>query len=140
VSAALPVLRNFVGGSFADPADGRTSPVVDPCTGEAYALAPVSSEPDVAAAMAAAAAGFETWRDTTPAERQRALLRLADAVEARAGELVAAECRDTGKPVAVTRADMEVAAAAAADLKKVHLELGGKAPYTRIKHVMSRLG
>ncbi|MEV4639809.1 aminobutyraldehyde dehydrogenase [Actinoplanes sp. NPDC049548] len=103
MSAALPVLRNFVGGSSADPADGRTSPVIDPCTGEAYAAAPVSSERDVAAAMDAAAAGFETWRDTTPAERQRALLRLADAVEARAEELIAAECRDTGKPVAVTR-------------------------------------
>jgi betaine-aldehyde dehydrogenase len=53
--------------------------------------------------MTAAAAGFEVWRDTTPAERQRALLRLADAVEARAGEIIAAECRNTGKPVEVTR-------------------------------------
>ena len=50
--------------------------------------------------MAAAAAAFEQWRDTTPAERQQALLRLADAVEARADEIVAAECRNTGKPVA----------------------------------------
>src|SRR5262245_47832072 len=53
--------------------------------------------------MAAAAAAFEMWRDTTPAERQRALLRLADAVEARGDEIVAAECRNTGKPLAVTR-------------------------------------
>lgn len=103
MSAPLPVLRNFVGGSYADPADGRTSPVVDPCTGEAYAAAPVSSAADVADAMAAAVTGFETWRDTTPAERQRALLRIADAVEARADEIIAAECRNTGKPVAPTR-------------------------------------
>src|SRR5262245_11976753 len=53
--------------------------------------------------MRAAAAGFETWRDTTPAERQRALLRIADAVEARADEIVEAECRNTGKPLAITR-------------------------------------
>ncbi|MEV4706291.1 aminobutyraldehyde dehydrogenase [Actinoplanes sp. NPDC049316] len=105
VSAALPVLQNVVGGSLVDPADGRTSPVLDPCTGEAYAHAPVSSAADVAAAMEAAAAGFEVWRDTTPAERQRALLRLADAVEARAEEIVAAECRDTGKPVGPTRTE-----------------------------------
>ncbi|MEV8508376.1 aminobutyraldehyde dehydrogenase [Actinoplanes sp. NPDC051475] len=103
MSAPLPVLRNFVGGSYADPADGRTSPVVDPCTGEAYAAAPVSSAADVADAMAAAVTGFETWRDTTPAERQRALLRIAGAVEARADEIIAAECRNTGKPVASTR-------------------------------------
>ena len=40
---------------------------------------------------AAAAAAFETWRDTTPAERSLALLRFADAIEARAEDLVAAE-------------------------------------------------
>jgi betaine-aldehyde dehydrogenase len=102
VSTALAALRNFVGGEYADTADGRTAPVIDPSTGEAYALAPVSSEHDVDRAMASAAAGFEAWRDATPAERQRAMLRIADAVEARAGEIVDAECRNTGKPVAAT--------------------------------------
>src|SRR5690349_5342921 len=86
VSTALPVLRNFVGGEHADPADGATSAIVDPCTGEPYAYAPVSAAGDVAGAMVAAEAGFEVWRDSTPAERQRALLRIADAVEARADE------------------------------------------------------
>ena len=99
----LPVLRNLIGGSYVDPAGGATSPVIDPCTGEAYALAPVSAAGDVDAAMAAASKGFEAWRETTPAERQRALLRIADAVEARADELIAAECRNTGKPVEATR-------------------------------------
>ncbi len=105
MSTGLPVLRNFVGGEYTDPVDGATSPVIDPSTGEAYALAPLSSAPDVDAAMAAADAGFAVWRDATPAERQRALLRIADAVEARADEIVAAECRNTGKPVAATRAE-----------------------------------
>jgi betaine-aldehyde dehydrogenase len=103
VSSPLPELRNFVGGAYTGTAGGATSEVVDPSTGEAYALAPVSSAADVDAAMAAAGSGFETWRDATPGERQRALLRIADAVEARAGELVAAECRNTGKPVEATR-------------------------------------
>jgi betaine-aldehyde dehydrogenase len=105
VSTALPVLRNFVGGTYADPVDGRTSPVIDPSTGEAYALAPLSSTQDVDAAMTAAETGFEAWRDATPAERQRALLRIADAVEARADEIIAAECRNTGKPIEATRAE-----------------------------------
>src|SRR5690349_22869837 len=52
--------------------------------------------------MAAAASAFETWRDTTPSELQRALLRIADAFEQRAEELVAAESRNTGKPVQLT--------------------------------------
>jgi betaine-aldehyde dehydrogenase len=103
VSSTLPVLRNFIGGSCTDPVEGRTSPVVDPCTGEAYAHAPVSSERDVATVMEAASRGFEIWRDATPGERQRAMLRIADAVEARADEIIAAECRNTGKPVEATR-------------------------------------
>jgi betaine-aldehyde dehydrogenase len=105
VSSALPVLRNFVGGEYTDAVDGATSPVIDPSTGEAYANAPLSSAHDVDTAMVAAAAGFEVWRDATPAERQRALLRFADAVEARAGEIIDAECRNTGKPVEATRAE-----------------------------------
>ena len=35
-------LKNFVGGKFADTRDGRTSDVIDPSTGEAYAQAPIS--------------------------------------------------------------------------------------------------
>src|SRR4051812_18953752 len=53
--------------------------------------------------MESAEAGFEVWRDSTPADRQRALLRIADAVEARSAEIIAAECRNTGKPVEATR-------------------------------------
>ena len=98
-------VRNFVGGRHVDSEDGRTSDVVDPCTGEAYAEAPLSTSVDVDAAVTAAAAAFETWRHTTPAERQRALLGLANAVEARGEEIVAAECRNTGKPIALTMAE-----------------------------------
>lgn len=105
MSTEFPVLRNFVNGSYTDTAEGRTSPVVDPSTGETYTLAPISSTEDVAAAITAAEAGFEVWGDTTPADRQRALLRIADAVEARADELIEAECRNTGKPVEATRAE-----------------------------------
>ncbi|VTR78976.1 gamma-aminobutyraldehyde dehydrogenase [Cellulomonas hominis] len=95
-------LRNFVGGVAVDAADGRTSDIVDPTTGEVYAEAPVSGAADVDAAVRAAAAAFEGWRRSTPQERQLALLRIADAVDARADELVAVESRDTGKPLHLT--------------------------------------
>ncbi|MFG2333179.1 aldehyde dehydrogenase family protein, partial [Streptomyces sp. NPDC048604] len=101
----LKILRNHVNGAFTDAADGRTTSVLDPTTGDAYATAPLSAQADVDAAMAAAAAAFETWRDTTPSQRQLALLRIADAIETRADELVAVESRNTGKPLALTAAD-----------------------------------
>jgi betaine-aldehyde dehydrogenase len=104
-ATSLSVLSNFVNGAQVAAAGGRTSDVVDPSTGEAYARAPLSGAADVAAAMSAAAGAFGQWRDTPPAERSLALLRMADAVEARGEELVAAECRNTGKPVALTLAE-----------------------------------
>src|SRR6185369_13680047 len=76
--------------------------IIDPSTGEQYAEAPVAGAAYVEAAMTAAATAFEGWRDATPSERARALLKLADAIEDRADDLVAAEVRNTGKPVGLT--------------------------------------
>ena len=98
-------LTNFVNGEHVTAACDEASDVVDPSTGEAYARAPVSGPADVDAALRAAAAAQEGWRDTTPAQRSLALLRLADAIEARGEEIVAAECRNTGKPVGLTMAE-----------------------------------
>ena len=97
------ILRNFVGGKFEEPADGKYADLVDPSTGEVFASTPVSGAADVDRAMRVAATAFETWRDSTPADRQRALLKIADALEARADELVDVECRNTGKPRALTK-------------------------------------
>jgi betaine-aldehyde dehydrogenase len=95
-------LRNFIGGQWTDMAFGKRSELIDPSTGQVFATAPISSETEVDAAVSSAAAAFEGWRDTTPAERSLALLRIADAIEARADEFVKAESQNTGKPVALT--------------------------------------
>ena len=94
-------LTNFVGGQETDFAYDIRSEVIDPTTGEAFATAPVSREAEVTAAFAAATDAFEGWRDTTPAERSLALLRIADTIEQKAEQLVAVECQNTGKPVAL---------------------------------------
>ena len=98
-------VRNFVNGRHVDSADGRTTDLIDPCTGESFGTAALSTSTDVDGAMAAAATAFATWRDATPAERQRALLKIADAVEARAAGIVDVECRNTGKPIALTMSE-----------------------------------
>ncbi|MFH0242167.1 gamma-aminobutyraldehyde dehydrogenase [Streptomyces sp. HK10] len=96
-------LRNYIDGEFRDAADGRTTEVVNPATGEVYATASLSAAADVDAAMAAAEAAFPAWRDATPGTRQTAVLKIADAIERRADELLAAECENTGKPLELTR-------------------------------------
>ncbi len=98
-------INNFVNGEHVGSIDGRTSEVVNPVTGSAYAAAALSGEADVDAAMSAAAAAFEEWRETTPSERSLALFRIADAIEARAEELIATEVENTGKPIGLTRSE-----------------------------------
>ena len=98
-------VRNFIAGESVDAADGRRADLIDPSTGEVFGSAPVSGEADVDRAYAAAASAFETWGQTTPSERQRALLKFADAMEARADEIVAAESENTGKPIELTASE-----------------------------------
>jgi betaine-aldehyde dehydrogenase len=101
----LRALRNIVGGEAVDTVEGRTLDLVDPSTGEVFGTAPVSSAADVDQAYGVAARAFETWRDTTPADRQRALLRFADLVESHTDELVALESQNTGKPLGLTASE-----------------------------------
>ncbi|MFT2817892.1 gamma-aminobutyraldehyde dehydrogenase [Leifsonia sp. A12D58] len=91
-------LRNFVNGDFVESTSDARLNLVDPATEAVYGTSPISSADDVNGAYKAAAAAFETWGETTPSERQLALFRIADAVEARVEEFADAESRDTGKP------------------------------------------
>ncbi|MEU4672073.1 gamma-aminobutyraldehyde dehydrogenase [Amycolatopsis sp. NPDC023774] len=98
-------LKHYVGGKFVDSLSGKVLEIVDPVTGRAYCTAPVAGAEDVDRALKTAAEAFESWKETTPAQRQLALLKIADAVEARGEELIAAESRNTGKPVALTMSE-----------------------------------
>nr|WP_274635945.1 aminobutyraldehyde dehydrogenase [Microbacterium bovistercoris] len=97
-------LHNIIDGAAVEPS-GPLLDLVSPVTGEAYAQAGVSTAPDVDAAFAAASRAFPGWRDATPAARQLALFRLADALAAHADEFADLESRDTGKPRASLVAD-----------------------------------
>jgi betaine-aldehyde dehydrogenase len=101
----MRTVRNFIDGKLTDAADGRRGDLVDPTTGEVFGSAPLSGPADVDAAYQAAATAFESWRDATPSDRQRAMLRFADAVEAHTEDLIAAECQNTGKPIGLTRSE-----------------------------------
>ncbi|MGZ4507375.1 MAG: gamma-aminobutyraldehyde dehydrogenase [Blastococcus sp.] len=101
----MRTVQNFIDGKLVDAADGRRADLTNPATGEVFGSAPVSGAEDVDTAYRAAATAFESWRDATPSDRQRALLRFADAVEARAEEILAAECENTGKPLELTRTE-----------------------------------
>ncbi len=98
-------LRNFIGGEYVDGRTDSTTDIVNPSTGSVVATAPVSGQADVDAAYGAADAAFAEWGRTTPSERQQALLKIADAIEANADELIALESENTGKIRALTASE-----------------------------------
>jgi betaine-aldehyde dehydrogenase len=100
----MTTVRNFINGELVA-ASEEMMPLVDPSSGLEYGQAAKSTDHDVDLAYSAAQAAFVDWRRTTPSVRQKALLDFADAVEDAADDLVAAEARNTGKPIHVTAAE-----------------------------------
>ena len=101
----MKTLLNFINGKSQPASSGATSEIINPATGTVYATAPVCGTADVDAAMSAASKAFVDWRDSTPSERQRALLKIADAIESRAEEIIAIESENTGKPLSLTASE-----------------------------------
>jgi betaine-aldehyde dehydrogenase len=99
VAERVKTYQQFIGGEFVDAASGETLAVENPADGKVIAQVPASGPEDVDRAVDAASRGFETWQQTTPADRSLMLLKLADAIEARADELGRVESKNAGKPV-----------------------------------------
>jgi betaine-aldehyde dehydrogenase len=95
------MLQNFIGGKRSAPGGDGSHEVRNAATGEVIDTMGVSTADDVDGAVEAARAGFAEWGQATPSERSLALLRIADAIEARADELARLETDNTGKPLAL---------------------------------------
>jgi betaine-aldehyde dehydrogenase len=99
--AGLTTVLNHMGGKDVPATSGATPPLIDPATALPHGRAPLSGPEDVDAACRAAQDALEGWSATTPAQRQTALLRIAEALERHADALTEAEVADTGKPRAL---------------------------------------
>jgi 1-pyrroline dehydrogenase len=91
--------QQFIGGQWVDSASGETLAVENPANAQVIANVQASSAEDVDRAVEAAATAFQTWQHTTPQDRSIALLKLADALEARGEEIGRLESQNAGKPV-----------------------------------------
>jgi len=103
-------LKNFVNGEYVESRSDSRLDIINPATGQVYATSANSNAADIQAAFDAADSAFDDWSQHTPGERQLALLKIADAMEARAEEIAAIESENTGKPIA-TLVEYEVAPA-----------------------------
>ncbi|SAK98420.1 betaine-aldehyde dehydrogenase [Caballeronia ptereochthonis] len=96
--------RLYIGGEYVDATSGETFDTLDPATGETLARVQQASQADIDRAVRAAREGQRKWTAMTTMQRSRILRRAVDLLRARNDELAALETRDTGKPVAETRA------------------------------------
>jgi len=94
----------LIDGQFTD-GEGRAEEILDPASGAVLASVREASAEQVNRAVAAAHRAFQTWSETTPAERSALLLRLAAAIESRAEEFARIESLNCGKPYARVLAD-----------------------------------
>jgi 1-pyrroline dehydrogenase len=110
MSVTVSQHKNFVGGKWVDAVEGGTMEVLNPATGEVIAEVPQGTQGDVDRAVEAAKQALPEWLETTPGERQEALLKLAAVIEDNAEELAEIESRNVGKPLSYARDEMPVSA------------------------------
>jgi len=90
-------LKHFINGEFVTPKGTEFFDLVSPVTGKVIGSCPIATDDEVNSAFLAAKEAFKEWGRTTPSTRQKALLKLADAIEANADRLVEAQSRNTGQ-------------------------------------------
>lgn len=93
----MKTLKHFINGHYVAGSSEDSFELVSPVDGETYAISPNANEAEVEQAYSAAEAAFSIWRKSTPAQRQKALLLLADEIERNVEWLVTAQSQETGQ-------------------------------------------
>src|ERR1700681_4024528 len=108
----LPKNRDaFYGGKWHKPLSGRSADAINPGTGASLGPVADGGAADIDAAVGAAKAAFEGWRNTPPLERARLLKRIANVLRDHAEELAMIDAADCGNPYAEMIRDATIAAA-----------------------------
>lgn len=95
----IKTLQHFIGGEWVDAATGETFEDLNPIDDSLYAVAAKGSGDDIRNAIAAAKSAFPAYKETTPTERERLLLRVAEIMERRQSELVDCLIDEVGSTV-----------------------------------------
>jgi aminomuconate-semialdehyde/2-hydroxymuconate-6-semialdehyde dehydrogenase len=96
-------IKNYINGELVEPGNRQYLDNIEPATGQVYSLVPDSDARDVDLAVEAAEKAFPSWSKTPAAHRCKALLKIADLIEASADQLAKTESIDNGKPLSLAR-------------------------------------
>jgi len=107
MTLTAPRQQMFINGDWTDAGSGETASVINPATEEEIAQVPKGDASDVDRAVAAARTAFETWSQSTPQDRSKALYAFADAIEKDVETLSGLEQANVGKPKGTADFDVE---------------------------------
>ena len=102
----------FIDGEFIAAESGKTRDILNPATGAVIAVVSEAQPEDVSKAVNAARNAFDNgpWKDTTAQDRQKLLLKLAQAMRDQFDFLVELEVKNNGKPKREAEFDVDDAA------------------------------
>ena len=94
----------FINGQWQPASDGKTFKRYNPANGELLAECAQATDADLDLAVDSAWKAWDSWKQTTPAERAKILNRIADIIDENAEHLAMVETLDNGKPIRETMA------------------------------------
>ena len=97
-------IENYINGQLIKPTLNQYIDNIDPSRGVVYSQIPSSTKEDVELAVNASKSAFKIWSNMPKEERSNIMLKVADLIEERMDEFVAAESLDNGKPESLARA------------------------------------
>ena len=101
----------FINNQWIASADGATMESINPADESVVAEVAAGGAQDIDAAVSAARKALSgPWAKTAPAQRGRALMKVAELIRARGDDLAQMEMQDTGKPISAARGAVEGAA------------------------------
>lgn len=95
----MKTLQHFIGGNWVDAEGSKVFEVLNPLDDSLYCYSAHGTGNDMRDAIAAAKAAFPAYKETTPTERERWLLRVAEIMEERQQDLVNCLVDEIGSPV-----------------------------------------
>lgn len=94
----IRTLQHFIAGDWVDAGGGATFEVLNPLDDSLYAHAAKGNGDDMSKAVTSAKAAFPAYKETTPTQRERWLLRVAELMEERKDDLVNCLIDEIGSP------------------------------------------
>ena len=98
-SSDIQTLQHFIGGEWVSAEDGGTITSYNPLDDSVYCRAAAGTSNDMRKAISAAREAFPSFKDTTPTQRERMLLRAAELLEERQDQILACLIDEIGSPI-----------------------------------------